>query len=46
MNWDLGEFGQRDPVSELPEGKLDRARALKNGLVALCEGSGKMDANV
>jgi len=46
MNWDLGEFAPRDPVSELPEGKLDRAIAFKNGLVALCEGGGKMDAGV
>jgi hypothetical protein len=27
----------RDPESDLPTDKLDRAMALRNGLVALCE---------
>jgi hypothetical protein len=43
MSWDfLDSLPQRDPIAELPTEKLERAMALRNGLVALCEGSGKM----
>ena len=33
----------RDPIAELPADKLERAMVLRNGLVALCEGGGKMN---
>lgn len=32
-----------DPIAELPSDKLDRAMALRNGLVALCEGRTNMN---
>ena len=46
MTWELSEFAPRDPIADLPSGKLDRAMALRNGLVALCEGGGKMNDGV
>jgi hypothetical protein len=35
-----------DPVGELPSDKLERAMALRNGLVALCEGRSNMNDSV
>ena len=35
-----------DPIADLPIDKLERAIAFRNGLVALCEGSGKMNDTV
>jgi len=32
-----------DPIADLPTEKLERAMVLRNGLVALCEGGGKMN---
>ena len=43
MSWDFPEFVPSDPVADLPTGKLDRAMVLRNGLVALCEGAGKLN---
>lgn len=45
------EFGTfdsdgNDPIASLPTDKLDRAITFKNGLVALCEGGGKMNDSV
>lgn len=34
---------QSDPIADLPPGKLDRAMALRTGLVALCEGRTNMN---
>ncbi len=35
-----------DAIAELPNDKLERAMVLRNGLVALCEGRGNMNAAV
>lgn len=43
MSWDFIDRLQTDPVAELPTDKLERAMMLRNGLVALCEGSGNMN---
>lgn len=46
MDWMLNLAAQRNPVSELPTDRLERAMAFRNGLVALCEGWAKMDDTV
>lgn len=44
MSWDfLDRLPESNPIAELPTDKLERAMAFRNGLVALCEGSGKMN---
>jgi hypothetical protein len=44
MSWNfLDSLPHSDPVAELPTGRLERAMAFRNGLVALCEGSAKMN---
>lgn len=44
MSWDfLDSLPQADPIALLPTDKLERAMAFRNGLVAICEGSGKMN---
>jgi hypothetical protein len=35
-----------DPIADLPEDRLERAMALRNGLVALCEGRSNMNDDV
>lgn len=45
MSVDFSNSVPEDPIAELPAEKLERAMALRNGLVALCEGrSGMNDA--
>lgn len=36
----------QNPIDDLPTETVERAMALRNGLVALCEGQGKMDDGV
>ncbi len=46
MAWDFLPTMPNDPIADLPTDKLERAMVLRNGLVALCEGSGKMNEAV
>ena len=44
MTWEfIDGLSGNDPIADLPTDKLERAMVLRNGLVALCEGSGKMN---
>lgn len=43
MSSDFFNFTPNDPIADLPSGKGERARALRNGLVALCEGKTNMN---
>ncbi|MDG3440668.1 abortive infection family protein [Nitrospirillum amazonense] len=42
MSSDIFDSPRRNPVAELPLERLERAMALRNGLISLCEGQGKM----
>lgn len=46
MAFNFGENLTPGGIADLPTGKLDRAMAFRNGLIALCEGWGKMDDGV
>lgn len=43
MDWDFLSAPPNDPIAELPTEKLERAMVLRNGLISLCEGGGKMN---
>ncbi len=43
MDWDFLSTPPTDPIAELPTDKLERAMVLRNGLISLCEGGGKMN---
>lgn len=43
MNLDWFETGARNPLDDLPGERLERAIALKNGLLSLCEGGSRMN---
>ncbi len=46
MSSNFYDFASSDPIADLPTDKLERAIALRNGLVALCEGRSNMDNSV
>lgn len=43
VTWAWLEAGAHDPLEALPKEKLERAITLKNGLLSLCEGGGRMN---
>jgi TIR domain len=43
MSSSFFDFAPIDPIADLPSDKLERAMALRNGLVSLCEGRTNMD---
>lgn len=43
MDWNFSPSLPNDPIADLPTAPLERAMALRNGLVALCEGRSNMN---